>query len=75
MLQTQVISDKTFELLTSLMKDSQFSSFFLVGGTSIALQLGHRISIDLDLFTQTPFDTNDLFHYLYSNYGFEKHYS
>ena len=75
MLQTQVISDKTFELLTSLMQDTKFSSFFLVGGTSIALQLGHRISIDLDLFTQTPFDTNNLFRYLTTKFGFEKHYS
>jgi hypothetical protein len=26
--------------------------FFLVGGTALALQLGHRVSIDLDLFIQ-----------------------
>ena len=31
-------------------------SFFLVGGTALALQLGHRKSIDLDLFSQSPFD-------------------
>jgi hypothetical protein len=33
------------------------SSFGLVGGTAIALQLGHRRSIDYDLFTQQPFDS------------------
>ncbi len=34
--------------------------FFLVGGTALALQLGHRTSIDLDLFTPEPFDKNEL---------------
>ena len=29
--------------------------FYLVGGTAIALQLGHRRSIDFDLFTRKPF--------------------
>ncbi|MFA5775507.1 MAG: nucleotidyl transferase AbiEii/AbiGii toxin family protein [Ilumatobacteraceae bacterium] len=31
-------------------------SFGLVGGTAIALHLGHRRSIDFDLFSQTDFD-------------------
>lgn len=35
-------------------------SFYLVGGTSLALQLGHRVSIDLDLFTTEPFDKSEL---------------
>ncbi|AEE54324.1 hypothetical protein Halhy_6508 [Haliscomenobacter hydrossis DSM 1100] len=34
--------------------------FYLVGGTSLALQMGHRISIDLDLFTAEPFDKQAL---------------
>lgn len=35
-------------------------SFFLVGGTALALQLGHRKSIDLDLFTPEPFNNSIL---------------
>lgn len=31
---------------------------YLAGGTSLALQIGHRISIDLDFFTQEKFDEN-----------------
>jgi len=31
--------------------------FYLVGGTAIALHLGHRESIDFDLFTEKPFST------------------
>lgn len=34
--------------------------FYLVGGTALALQLGHRESIDLDLFTPEPFDKAEL---------------
>ncbi|MEK7527846.1 MAG: nucleotidyl transferase AbiEii/AbiGii toxin family protein [Patescibacteria group bacterium] len=33
------------------------SSFYLVGGTALALQLGHRRSIDFDLFTDKSFDS------------------
>lgn len=34
---------------------SKFSdNFYLVGGTAIALQIGHRKSIDFDLFSATP---------------------
>ena len=32
------------------MGTSQFDDFLLVGGTSLALQIGHRNSIDIDLF-------------------------
>ena len=31
---------------------------YLAGGTALALQLGHRISVDLDFFTQSEFDEN-----------------
>jgi len=32
------------------------SDFYLVGGTAIALHIGHRRSIDFDLFTDSTFD-------------------
>jgi predicted nucleotidyltransferase component of viral defense system len=34
--------------------------FALAGGTSLALQIGHRKSIDLDIFSGTPFSTEIL---------------
>ena len=34
--------------------------FYLAGGTSLALQFGHRISIDLDFFTEDSFSTSTL---------------
>ena len=50
MLQTQTVVPDLLELLKKLMSENLFSEFNLVGGTSLALQLGHRNSIDIDLF-------------------------
>jgi len=35
--------------------------FVLAGGSGLALQLGHRISVDLDFFTRRPFSPEKLF--------------
>ena len=45
--------------LTSLMAEQLFDPFRLVGGTALSLQLGHRISVDIDLFTDAPYETID----------------
>jgi predicted nucleotidyltransferase component of viral defense system len=37
-------------LLKKLQSEDLFSNLRLVGGTSLALQIGHRISVDIDLF-------------------------
>jgi hypothetical protein len=39
----------------------ELEKFALVGGTNLALRFGHRLSIDLDLFTNEEFDPNTLF--------------
>ena len=51
MLQFQTVESNTLELLRSLMQKEYLNSFVLVGGTALALQLGNRKSIDLDLFS------------------------
>lgn len=71
MLYTQTVAPKTLELLNQLMHDTTFDSFLLVGGTSLSLQLGHRISIDLDLFSNQTFDEQKLAEYLRTKYRFE----
>lgn len=47
------------EVLTVLMQSKRFDPFRLVGGTSLSLQLGHRMSDDIDLFTDHPYDSLD----------------
>ncbi len=50
----QILSPSQIKILPKLQvfKDD----FYLVGGTALALQLGHRSSIDFDLFTRQAFD-------------------
>ena len=58
MLQTQTVVPDLLELLKKLMDENLFSAFNLVGGTSLALQLGHRNSIDINLFGNAEIDVN-----------------
>ena len=53
------------DILSQLMLQPEFTPFCLVGGTSLSLQLGHRISIDIDLFTDAPYGSLD-FHAIQS---------
>lgn len=54
----EILEEKQKSLLTLLRKFSP--QFGLVGGTAIALHLGHRRSIDFDLFTAINFDTDKI---------------
>lgn len=50
MLFTSTVESKTLALLKELMSFDFLKDTWLVGGTALALQLGHRKSIDLDFF-------------------------
>lgn len=50
MLHYKAINSKTLELLKSIQKTNIFGELRLVGGTSLALQIGHRLSVDINLF-------------------------
>jgi hypothetical protein len=63
-----IINPKTFRLIQELQNLQQLKSFYLVGGTSLALQLGHRNSVDIDLFSQNDFDVNNIISLLTSLY-------
>lgn len=52
------------DIIKKLFKDSNFDSFNLVGGTALALKIGHRKSIDIDLFTISDFDAQEMSNYL-----------
>jgi hypothetical protein len=45
------VQPSTLELLEKLMQVEELKDFALLGGTSLALRWGHRISEDIDLFT------------------------
>jgi hypothetical protein len=56
MLHYETIDPSTLELLTELLQIPEFSGLRLARGTSLALQIGHRKSIDLDLFGKLDAD-------------------
>lgn len=60
MLQSKAVEPLTLELLNSLMQKDYLNQFVLVGGTALALQIGHRQSIDLDLFTINDFNPDNV---------------
>ncbi|RRJ92907.1 nucleotidyl transferase AbiEii/AbiGii toxin family protein [Flavobacterium macacae] len=71
MLHKETVSAEMWELLQKLMKDEKLKDYFLVGGTALALRLGHRLSVDIDLFTTKDFDSKEMFKYLKEAYRAE----
>ena len=59
MLHLSTIETPTLELLMQLMQRPAFQNMRLAGGTALALQIGHRKSVDLDLFGSVDFETLD----------------
>lgn len=68
MLQYSAVVPTTLELLKKLMQLKTLQNFYLVGETALALQLGHRMSIDLDLFTESDFETEKILQELRKNF-------
>lgn len=56
----QALPKGTRRNLALLAKAGLTAPFYLAGGTAAALNLGHRISVDLDFFGPEPFDSAQL---------------
>lgn len=70
MLQKQTVENSTFELLKELQNETELINTRLVGGTSLALQIGHRVSDDLDLFSYEKFNVETILELLQEKYNF-----
>lgn len=70
MLYKETVDASTLELLKSLQTKQYLQGFHLVGGTALALYNGHRKSVDLDLFSDFPFDTSALLENLVQDFDF-----
>jgi hypothetical protein len=60
------------------MAAEEFASFRLVGGTALSLQVGHRESIDIDLFSDVDYgeiDFDSIEKYLKLNFPYVDHFS
>ena len=56
MLHSEAVPPGTLALLKNLCSHQALDGFALVGGTSLALRFGHRMSVDLDFFRPEKFD-------------------
>jgi hypothetical protein len=59
-LHAEVLDKSTADLLAEIGATTAFRDFYLAGGTGLALQLGHRMSLDLDLFSERPWSATSL---------------
>lgn len=60
MLYRETVSTQLLGLLKRLMGIDELASLRLVGGTALALQIGHRNSVDIDLFGKHDMDENTI---------------
>ena len=69
----ETVTPQLRSILEDLMGNSVFDPFYLVGGTSLSLRLGHRMSVDIDLFTNATYGSLDFSvfeSYLRDNYNY-----
>src|ERR1700748_1856773 len=59
MLYWETTNDGLKENLITLMPARELKDFRLVGGTGLSLHLGHRMSVDIDLFTDADYGSID----------------
>lgn len=71
MLHKSTVDESTLELLKQLQQKDYLKGFHLVGGTALALKMGHRKSVDLDLFSNFSFDTTQLLENLSADFPFK----
>jgi predicted nucleotidyltransferase component of viral defense system len=64
MLRVETVEPHTLAILKELMTLPQLSEFHLVGGTALSLLYGHRMSVDLDLFSNTHFKNDEIINVL-----------
>ncbi len=60
MLHHSTVEPATLDILKKLFAITELENFFLVGGTCLSLRYGHRISVDLDLFSVNDFDKEEI---------------
>ena len=72
MLYQETVEAGTLDLIKRLMADEELKNFRLVGGTALSLCIGHRISIDIDLFCNQDFNASGLKEHILRTYRADK---
>ncbi|MEQ1675211.1 MAG: nucleotidyl transferase AbiEii/AbiGii toxin family protein [Chitinophagaceae bacterium] len=69
MLHLETVEPHTFSILKQLIAIPALKDFSLVGGTALSLCYGHRVSVDLDLFSNKPFENQEVIDALKSEFS------
>lgn len=69
----QAVTNELLTLIRELMADNSLSFFNLVGGTALSLLLGHRRSMDIDLFSNRSFNAANVADYLAHKYELDQY--
>ena len=72
MLYKNAVMKGTLDLIRRLMADVELKEFNLIYGTALALKIGHRASIDIDLFCTTNFNSVGIAAHLFKKYNAER---
>ena len=78
MLYYSTVTELLRSTLIKLMAAKEFKDFRLVGGTALSLQLGHRVSVDIDLFSDCDYGSIDfeaIESYLIMNFPYIDYFS
>lgn len=75
MLHEETVKPSTLELLIQLQRKDYLEGFYLVGGTALSLLMGHRKSVDLDLFSDFAFNTEDILEKLSFDFDYHLYFS
>lgn len=78
MLYYSTVTELLRSTLLKLMAAKEFKDFRLVGGTALSLQLGHRVSVDIDLFSDCDYGSIDfeaIESYLIMNFPYIDYFS
>lgn len=71
MLHAESVETSTLELIKLLQGKEYLKDFYLVGGTAIALFVGHRKSVDIDLFSNFAFDETALLENIHQDFNYQ----
>jgi hypothetical protein len=74
LLRKESVNTTVFDLISALQEKDYLKDFVLVGGTGLALIIGHRKSVDIDLFTSKDFVTEQLLEKLESDFAYQMDY-
>ncbi|MFN5847409.1 MAG: nucleotidyl transferase AbiEii/AbiGii toxin family protein, partial [Chitinophagales bacterium] len=68
MLYTSTVAEGTLDILKNIFQIKELENFYLVGGTNLSLRYGHRISVDIDLFSTVEFENDQIIEILERNF-------